>query len=493
VRDALGLVSTTTTTVTVRAPAFTGGPEQLLPVVLDTTGSGGTHYTSELTLGSKAGVPVTVLLQYTAAAGSGSGYASLTLAAGELRIIPDAIAFLRTRSLAIPKDGSAQIGTLRAVFQGASSASDVFIGARTSTPGAGGTFGLFYSAAATSTTSATVFGLQQNAAQRSNLALINAGADPITLRVSLQGPNAETLSPPADQTLPGWGWTQINQPLLGLATSARAVVTRISGNSPFTAYGVLNDAVTSDGSFVPPIVPGDASGADRFVPIVLAAAGYQSELTLTNFTSQPLALSLAYTGSPQLSAAGSGSVPLTLQPGEQKILPDSMTFLRNLGLPIPASGDVGGALLVQAPAGTPASSLAAGARTFTNAASGGTFGLFYPGLTLGESATALAYVNGLQQNDVQRSNLAVVNRGDAGDTITLRVTYYGADGAALANPDTATLAPGEWRQFNGPLASRGATAGFAKVGRLSGSSRWAAYGVLNDQHNSDGSYIPMSR
>jgi hypothetical protein len=61
------------------------------------------------------------------------------------------------------------------------------------------------------------------------------------------------------------------------------------------------------------------------------------------------------------------------------------------------------------------------------------------------------------------------------------------------NPDTATLAPGEWRQFNGPLASRGATVGFAKIERLSGSSRWAAYGILNDQHNSDGSYIPMSR
>jgi hypothetical protein len=493
VRDALGVVSTATTTVTVHAPAFTGGPEQLLPVVLDTPGAGGTHYTTELTLGSKAVAPVTVLLQYTASSGSGSGYASVTLAAGELRIIPDAIAFLRTRSLAIPKDGSAQIGTLRALFQGASSSSDVFIGGRTSTPGAGGTFGLFYTAAATSTTTATVFGLQQNAAQRSNLALVNAGPDPITLRVQLQGPNGETLSSPVDQTLTGYGWTQINQPLLGQASSGRAVITRVSGTSPFSAYGVLNDAVTSDGSFVPPQVPGDATGADRLIPIVLTTAGYQSELTLTNFTSQPMALTLVYTGSPQLSAAGSGSVPLTLQPGEQKILPDSMTFLRNLGLPIPTSSSLGGSLLVKAPAGTPASLLAAGARTFTNAAGGGTFGVFYQGLTLGESATALAYVNGLQQNDVQRSNLAAVNRGDAGDTITLKVTFYGPDGAALPNPETPTLAPGEWKQFNQPLGGRGATAGYAKIERLSGSSLWAAYGVLNDQHNSDGSYISMSR
>jgi hypothetical protein len=492
VRDALGLVSSSTLTVTVRAPAFTGGPEQLLPVVLDTAGAGGTHYTTELTLGSKAGAAVTVLLQYTASFGSGSGYASVSLAPGELRVIPDAIAFLRARNLAIPNDGSAQVGTLRVLFQGASSVSDVFVGGRTSTPGAGGTFGLFYAAAATSTTTATVFGLQQNAAQRSNLALVNAGPDPITLRVALQGPNGETLSSPADQTLPGYGWTQINQPLLGQASSGRAVITRVSGTSPFSAYGVLNDAVTSDGSFVPPQVPGDATGADRLVPIVLRAAGYQSELTLTNLTNQPMVLALAYTGSPQLSASGSGTVPVTLAAGEQRIESDAMAFLRNLGLVIPTTGNVGGALLVKAPSGTSASSLAVGARTFTNAAGGGTFGLFYPGLTLGESATSSAYVNGLQQNGAQRSNLAIVNRGDAGDAITLKVTYYASDGTALANPDTATLAPGEWTQFNQPLASRGATGGYAKVEKLSGSSRFVSYGILNDQHNSDGSYIPMS-
>jgi hypothetical protein len=493
VTDQAGLFATATRSVNVRVPqgSVATGPELLLPVVLDVAGAGNTHYTTELTLISRAATPTTVLLQYTGSAGGGSGYASVTLQPGEVRVIPDAIAFLTAAGLPLTADG-ARIGTLRAVYPGAA-AGEIFIGGRTSTPGAGGTFGLFYTGTATTATTATIFGLQQNAAQRSNLALVNAGPDPVTLRVALQGPNGEALTGPADQSLPGYGWTQINQPLLEQALSGRAVVTKISGSSPFSAYGVLNDSATSDGSFVPPLVPGDVTGADRLIPIVLAAAGYQSELTLTNFTSQAIALTLTYTGSPQLSAAGSGSVPLTLQPGEQKILHDSMTFLRNLGLSIPTSGPVGGALLVRAPNGTPASSLAVGARTFTNAAGGGTFGLFYPGLTLGESATALAYVNGLQQNDGQRSNLAIVNRGDAADSITLRVTYYGADGAVLASPDTATLAPGEWKQFNQPLGSREASAGFAKIERLSGSSRWVAYGVLNDQHNSDGSYIPMSR
>ncbi len=43
-----------------------------------------------------------------------------------------------------------------------------------------------------------------------------------------------------------------------------------------------------------------------------------------------------------------------------------------------------------------------------------------------------------------------------------------------------------------PLASRGVTSGRVKIEKLSGASRFAAYGVLNDQTTSDGSYIPMA-
>ena len=107
------------------------------------------------------------------------------------------------------------------------------------------------------------------------------------------------------------------------------------------------------------------------------------------------------------------------------------------------------------------------------------------------SATATAWIHGLQQNGNQRSNVAVVNRGDASDAITLRVTYFDALGNTVGAADMKTLAPGEWAQFNQPLGSRDATAGYARVDKLSGASRFTAYGVLNDQTNSDGSYIPM--
>lgn len=385
------------------------------------------------------------------------------------------------------------VGTLLATF--ASTSSDPFIGGRTFTTGRNGTSGLFYPASATSTTTATLVGLQDNEAQRSNLALANAGGTPITLRVQLLGPLGEDLGTLPDQSLPPYGWAQINRPLEGKAASGRAVVTEVSGSSPFTAYGVLNDAITSDGSFIPPLIANGPGLGDRLVPIVLDVHGqggshYTTELTLANLTASSLPVTLVYTAS---LGSGSGQATLTLAPGEQQIVPDAIGFLRSKGLAIPDDGSsVGGSLLALPRFGTPSWAFAVGARTFTHASSGGSFGLYYPGLTLGESATSVAYINGLQQNSFQRSNLALVNRGDASDTITLNVIYFDGTGAALGTPTAVTLAPGQWTQFDQPLHALGATSGFAIIEKISGSSRFVAYGVLNDAVTSDGSYIPMS-
>ncbi len=492
--DSRGSIATATRSIVVTRPTLSGAA-LLLPVVLETPGAGGSYYTSEVTVASRLASPVDVLLTYTASLGGGSGWARLTLAPGEQRILPGILAWLRGRGLPIPAGTSTRVGTLTATFSSAASTAGLFLGARTFTAdphGGPGTFGLFTLAAPVAADTITVFGLQQNAAQRSNLALVNTGEGPITLHAVFLGPTGQTLNT-VDAGLGPYGWTQLNTPLAGTpAASGVAIVTRTSGTSTFSAYGVLNDAVTSDGSFIPPLVA-DPSAPDRLVPIVLSVAGYASELTLTNLTSSPLTLTLTYTASPQLgSGAGSGTASVTLAPNEQRIAPDALAFLRQAGIPVPASGDAGGSLDVRAASGT-ASSFAAGARTFIGARGGGTFGLFYTGLTLAESAVSTAFIQGLQQGAAQRSNLAVVNRGDAGDAISLRITYYGPDGAQAGAVDSKTLAPGEWAQFNQPLASRGVAAGSAKIEKLSGASRFVAYGVLNDQTNSDGSYIAMSQ
>ncbi len=495
--DLTGAVATASVTVTVRSVDGLG-PQLLLPVVLDVHGGGGSHYTTEATLSSRAAAPVPVFLVYTASRGTGSGIVRVELAPGETRIFRDVIAFLREQGLPVVDEGAGIVGTLRAVFSGAP-AGEVFVGGRTSTPGGGGTFGLFYAAADATTTTAVVPGLQQNASTRSNLALVNLGPDPVTLRVALAGPLGEELGSLPDVVLPGWGWQQLDRPLEGKAASGRATVTRVAGGSPFSAYGVLNDAVTSDGSYLPPVLPGGTGPADRTIPVVLDVSGlggshYTTEVTLANLSAAPLDLTLAYTAARDFGT-GSGEVPLTLAAGEQRVIPAVIDFLRGHGLQIPAGGvNVAGSLAVKAPAGTPASSLAVGARTFTPAASGGgTFGVYYPGLTAEEAASSAAWVEGLQQDAATRSNLAAVNLGDGGDPVTLRFRFYDASGAELSPVEEKTLAPGEWLQLSQPLGSRGATSGRVHVERLSGTSRFLAYGVLNDAATSDGSYLPMTR
>ncbi len=380
----------------------------------------------------------------------------------------------------------------------------VWAGARTFTPdpqGDGGTFGLFMPADRVPLALdplpgafVTLAGLQQNASQRSNLAVVNEGGSPTVVHVSLQGPSGEDLGTLPDLTLQPGGWYQYNQPLAGKAESGRALVHYVSGDPRFTAYAVLNDAVTSDGSYVPPL-GNDGSGADRLVPVVLDVQGlgarFKTELTLTNLTASPLPLALVYAAAAGFGS-GSGTVPATLAPGEQRIIPDAIAFLRGM-LPIESDGrNLGGSLLVQAAPGTPAGALGVGARTFVPLEPAGSYGLFYPGLTAAQCATGTAFVYGLEENAAQRSNLAVVNRGDAADAITLRVTYFGADGAALGAPVDRTLGPGQWLQFGRPLAALGASAGYAKVEKTSGVSRFAAYAVVNDNLTSDGSYVAMS-
>ena len=489
--DSRGSVATATRSILITRSSLSGA-SLFLPVVLETPGAGGSYYTSEVTIASRLAASVDVLLTYTASVGGGSGSARLTLGPGEQRVLPGILAWLRGQGLPIPTGSSTRVGTLTATFSGVASTAGLFLGARTFTAdpaGGPGTFGLFYRAAPSATDTLTVFGLQQNASQRSNLALVNTSGVPIALHTVFLGPTGQTVST-ADTGLGPYGWMQINTPLAGGPASGIAIVTRASGTGTFSAYGVLNDAVTSDGSFLPPLAA-DSSAPDRLVPIVLSVAGYSSELTLTNLTASPLTLTLTYKASPQLgSGTGSGAGSVTLAPNEQRI-GDAFTILRQAGIPVPATGDAGGSLDLRAQTGN-ASSFAAGARTFIGAKGGGTFGLFYTGLTVAESAASLAFIQGLQQDAAQRSNLAVVNRGDTSDAITLRITYFGPSGAPVGAPDTKTLAPGEWAQFNQPLASRGVAAGSAKIERLSGASRFVAYGVLNDQTNSDGSYIPMS-
>jgi hypothetical protein len=236
---------------------------RLLPVIVENAA-----FQTELTLTNPLSSPQTATLTYVESASPGSGVGgsvTLNLAAGEQKIIPGAIDTLRRSGAAIGPKGPTYAGALSVKFTNAGARSSGFAGARTAAPvgGAGpGEYGLFYPGTGPSSAAvweAWVYGLQQNEASRSNLAVSNLGdaGDFGTFRVDVYDGDTGLLagSTSLASLAPG-GWAQLNAVLqsFGVANGYAHVV-KLSGNSRFLVYGVVNDGATpgqgtSDGSYV---------------------------------------------------------------------------------------------------------------------------------------------------------------------------------------------------------------------------------------------------
>ncbi len=224
-----------------------------------------------------------------------------------------------------------------------------------------------------------------------------------------------------------------------------------------------------------------------FVPVILSAAGrndsfFTSELTLTNRGAQEARLDYAYTAH---LGGGSGAASDTLAPGQQKIVPNALDYLRGLGLPLPGSGNRLGTLGVEASA---SSQVGVTVRT-TTAVPEGRAGLAYPGVPEEEGFEEAVYLCGLRQNGQDRSNLALQNMGASGEgAVTLRATVYSGDGEGSVRVlEEVRLGPGAFHQYTGVLGS--VANGYVKVERVEGTAPFYAYGVINDQANSDGSFV----
>ena len=160
-------------------------------------------------------------LRYTASLGSkqGSGTATDYLAPGQQKKIADVLAYLRDKGLAIPSssDQPSQGGTLLVTFQGNDSIwpRQVSVTARTAAlttaPQPAGRAGLAYSgllATEASTSSLTLYGLRSTPSDRTNVAVFNASADPVTLKVTVYsgtGDGRSVVFKPAETLPPSGG------------------------------------------------------------------------------------------------------------------------------------------------------------------------------------------------------------------------------------------------------------------------------------------------
>ncbi|MEO6325441.1 MAG: hypothetical protein ABIT01_03175 [Thermoanaerobaculia bacterium] len=480
--------------------------QRFVPIALDVA-TATAHFTTELSLTNRGDRDVSVTYLYTASLGDGSGTVVDTLAAGRQIVIPDALAFLRGKGLAIPtSDVAAQAGALVVSFGCASAPDAVSVTARTTTPTAAplpvGSAGLAYAGLPSSATTTglagglVVHGLRVNAGDRSNIAVYEASGNPVTLRVTAISGSGDGARVVLDGALAlgAREWRQFSFGSTGL-TSGRVLVERVSGSGSFGAYGVVNDNVTNDGSFIPP-VPASTSVASWLVPVLVETARFQSELVLANGAESPVTLELAYRES--LGPGGAGTVPLTLAAGEQRVIPSAIDFLRRSGVPLGEAGaSRAGALRIRVVSGSPAGVWFA-ARTASTAAGGGQFGLFTPAIPAEGPVASEGTVPGLRSDATTRANAGFANAGASGaDAVVLSAQVIdGADGLPKGDPFVINLEPGQWEQVDGVLSQRGVSSGWLRVVRVSGNAPWIAYGVLNDggqpgQRTGDGAYVVM--
>jgi hypothetical protein len=484
--------------------------ERVVPIVLDVT-AGSARYTTEALLTNRGAQPASFSARYEPSLGSREGGGTVTdvLAAGEQRVVPDVLAWLRQKGLPIPPAGQQpqQGGTLALSFPGATG-DEVVVTVRTTSPVTAphpeGRAGLAYGAVAAGASSGalTLFGLRENAADRTNLAVFNPGATAVTVRISLRSGTGDGVATVVRQaeTLPPFGWTQLGHVLSGTGiVQGWATIERVSAAGTFDAYAVVNDEATNDGSFLTPATW--TSGGRIVVPVLVETPGFGSELILANAGTAKVTLRLTYREALTPGAGAGGSVTMSLGEGEQRILPEALATLRSEGLALgpPGAASYAGALVVEATSGSLAG-VWAGARTSAPSPGGGGFGVFTPGVPESATASSGALLAGLRADGENRTNVAVVHAGLSSEgPLVLRISFFDGSGGALRGaPENVTLEPGEWRQLEDPLRPRGVASGWATVERLSGTASWLAYAVVNDgaapgTRTGDGAYVPMQR
>ena len=498
-----GSPDASTHTITLTGPADIGLNRSFVPVILSAAGMNGSFFTSEMTLTNRGPEAASLNYTYTAHLGSGSGTASDVVAAGRQKIVPDAIKYLRGLGLPIPASGK-RIGTLAVEFAADSA---VAVSVRTTTAVPLGRAGLAYPGVPDQggfQDPVYLAGLRQTPRDRSNLALQNMGTaaeGPIRLRVTVSSGDAgdsNSIVFDGIRVEPG-GFRQFDEVLGGLA-NGYVRVEKTAGAAPFYAYGVINDQVNSDGSFVLPVTAGSLAGTTgQTLPVIVERGTFTSELTVTNFSERAKAVSFAFVSEGVDTSDRTARFSMSLEAGEQRITPNLVNEMRRQGVSgIGSAGGLAGALFAWVEGGD-MSGIVIGARTVSPALlAGGRYGVFYNAVPYGSAFSRVAWVEGLQQNRESRSNLALVNTGEADDSQSVfSIDIYDGDTGLPVRTITGITVPARgWRQINSILRdyAEGATQGYVRIRKISGNNPFLAYGVINDgpspgERSGDGAYL----
>ena len=474
-----------------------------VPVILSSAGQNRSFFTSELTLTNRGDGDVKLDYIYTAHRGGGSGRAEEVLGAGEQKIETDALTYLAGLGIPIPERGN-RIGTLRVEVP---LGSEVEAVVRTTTLVPDGRAGLTYLGVAEEEgfdEAVYLCGLRQNSRDRSNVAFQNMGAPregAITLRTTVySGEAPDVMARELDDVTLDPGEFHQYSPVLGNVANGYVKVERVEGEAPFYAYGVINDQANSDGSFVFPVTASSLEGrTGQTLPVIVETSAFRSELTVTNFSEEPRTLNFQFVAEGIEADDKTASFSMTLEAGQQEIMAEVVDELRQRGVAGLGTGNraLAGPVFATAVEGD-MSGIVIGARTGSEGG-GGQYSVFYNAVPFGEAFSREAWVDGLQQNEENRSNLALVNTGEVdGSASVFHLEIYNGETGLLEETVLTKPIPARgWHQINGVLgrSSPETRQGYIRIEKVSGENPFLAYGVVNDggapgERSGDGAYLP---
>jgi hypothetical protein len=242
------------------------------------------------------------------------------------------------------------------------------------------------------------------------------------------------------------------------------------------------DQANSDGSFVPPVSQQTLTTRGTWtLPVVVETGLSSSELIVTNLSSTTAGITL--------SDSRSSFFLANLGPGEQVIIPSLLEYLRDHGIPnVGSSGQpfveaLSAKACINGDCQQVPNNVFFGVRT-SRPGGGGRYGVFYSAVPWGLPPTQDVWLNDLQQDAENRTNLALVNTGENGsDANTFRLEIFdGSTGLKVNTIDGITVGVLEWKQIGSILAQSGlrTAQGYAHVTQTSGSNPFIAYAVVND-------------
>jgi hypothetical protein len=235
------------------------------------------------------------------------------------------------------------------------------------------------------------------------------------------------------------------------------------------------------------------------LPVVVETSSFSSELVLTNWSGVAKTLLFTYVADGIQSRDSATNFAIPLRAREQLIQPNFVQWLKQRGGGglSPAKQSYVGSLFMTVQSGD-VNGIFLGARTSTAAGAGGRYGVFYPAVPYGASSTASTWLYGLQQNSENRTNLGLVNTGEAGgDPDMFRIEMFnGETGLKAGSVEGITLNGRRLTQIGSLLEkyAPGVPQGYVRVTRVKGSNPFIAYYVINDggqpgERSGDGAFV----